>query len=113
MFSLLFYQFGLSLGIGRVLSIIFNGMILYYFLKTQFAHYLKATLLSIFMMNVYINLGIVFYPVDAWILLLGIVLLTSGMMLILLLKKAPLIYLLTILYTGSLSVYIMIAEVQI
>lgn len=113
LFSLVLYQFGFSMGLGRMLSLVLNAGILYYFLRTQFADYLKASLLSVFMMNVYVNLGILFYLVEAWMLLIGILVMTVLLMLFLWVKKVPIIYLLTVLYTGFLSLYIMIAGVEI
>jgi hypothetical protein len=111
--SLIFYQFGFNMGLGRMLSLILNAGILYYFLKTKFADYLKASFLSVFMMNVYVNLGILFYLVEAWMLIIGILVMTVLLMLFLWVRKVPIIYLLTVLYTGLLSLYIMIAGVEI
>lgn len=113
LFSLILYQFGFNMGLGRMLSLVLNAGMLYYFLKTKFADYLKASLLSVFMMNVYVNLGILFYLVEAWILLVGIFVITALLMFFLWVRKVPIIYLLTVLYTGLLSLYIMIAGVEI
>ena len=113
LFSLIFYQFGFNMGLGRMLSLILNAGMFYYFLKTKFADYLKASLLSVFMMNGYVNLGILFYLVEAWMLIIGILVITALLLLFLWVRKVPILYLLTVLYTGLLSVYIMIAGVEI
>lgn len=113
LFSLGFYQMGFSLGLGRLVSLGLNGLGLFYFLKTRFADYFKASMSSVFLMNLYINLGIVFYEYDPWIIVLTIFVFTLSLCLYGWIRKVKVIYLLALLYTAILSLYIMIAEVQI